>query len=144
MNWEILAILALVLLGLEMLTPFTVFLWLSIGAAAAAGVSWYGMAWPGQLGVFLLGASGSIATYFLKRPKPRGPDVSAPGGVLTGLQGVTLGELAPQGRVQVADGSWHARTADGSTIPDGAAIEVTGHEGATLLVRALERPPTPP
>lgn len=137
MNWEILAILALVLLGLEMLTPFTVFLWISVGAAAAAGASFAGVAWPGQLGIFLLGAAGSIGTYVLKRRKPRGPDVSAPAGVLTGLHGVALGALAPHGRVQVGDGSWQARTADGGSIEDGAAIEVTGHEGATLLVRAL-------
>jgi membrane protein implicated in regulation of membrane protease activity len=140
MSWEILAITALVLVVLEMLTPFTVFLWLAIGAAAAAGASYYGIAWPGQLGIFLLGASGSIATYFLRRPKPREPDVSAPGGVLTGLQGVALGDLTPQGRVQVADGSWHARSADGGSITDGTAIEVTGHEGATLVVRVLQRP----
>jgi membrane protein implicated in regulation of membrane protease activity len=140
MNWEILAILALVLLGLEMLTPFTVFLWLSIGAAAAAGASYYGLDWSGQLVVFLLGASGSIATYFLRRPPKIEPDVSAPAGVLTGLQGLALTELAPQGRVQVADGSWHARSVHGASIAEGAAIEVTGHEGATLLVQALPRP----
>lgn len=140
MNWEILAILALVLLGLEMLTPFTVFLWLSIGAAAAAGASYYGLGWSGQLAVFLLGASGSIATYFLRRPPKIEPDVSAPAGVLAGLQGVALTKIAPQGRVQVADGSWHARSVHGAAIAEGAAIEVIGHEGATLLVQALPRP----
>jgi membrane protein implicated in regulation of membrane protease activity len=140
MNWEILAILALVLLGLEMLTPFTVFLWLSIGAAAAAGSSYYGLEWSGQLAAFLLGASGSIATYFLRRTPKIEPDVSAPAGVLTGLQGVALTEIAPQGRVQVADGSWHARSVHGAAIAEGSAIEVIGHEGATLLVQALPRP----
>ncbi len=140
MNWEILAILALVLLGLEMLTPFTVFLWLSIGAAAAAGASYYGLDWSGQMGVFLLGASGSIATYFLRRPPKTAPDVSAPAGVLTGLQGVALTEIAPQGRVQVADGSWHARSVQGTSIAEGTAIEVMGHEGATLLVQPLPSP----
>jgi membrane protein implicated in regulation of membrane protease activity len=141
MRWEILGSVALVLVVLEMLTPFTVFLWMAIGTAAAAVASYYGVAWPGQLGVFLLGASGSIATYFLRRaPKPS-PDVSAPAGVLVGLQGVALGEMAPQGRVQVADGSWHARSADGASIADGTAVRVTGHEGATLLVQALPRPP---
>ncbi|UPY38985.1 NfeD family protein [Sediminicoccus sp. KRV36] len=144
MSWEILAILALVLVVLEMLTPFTVFLWMAVGTAAAAAASYYGVAWPGQLGVFLAGTSGSIATYFLRRPRKPGPDVSAPAGILTGLQGVALSEIAPQGRVQVADGSWHARSVDARAIPDGAAIEVTGHDGATLLVRALERPVAPP
>lgn len=141
MSWEILGIIALALLVLEMLTPFTVFLWMAIGTAAAAGASYYGVAWPGQLGVFLLGASGSIATYFLKRPKPAMPDVSAPAGVLIGLQGVALEALAPQGRVQIADGSWHARSANGQVIADGTAIEVTGREGATLVVQPLSQPP---
>ncbi|MEI6162456.1 MAG: NfeD family protein [Roseococcus sp.] len=143
MSWEILAITALGLVVLEMLTPFTVFLWMAIGAAAASAASYYGVDWPGQLGVFLLGASGSIATYFLRRPTAATPDVSAPAGVLTGLQGIAVGDLTPQGRVQVADGSWHARTADGGTIADGAAIEVMGHEGAMLVVQAREKLPTP-
>lgn len=144
MSWEILAITALVLVVLEMLTPFTVFLWMATGTAAAAGASYSGVAWTGQLWVFLLGTSGSIATYFLRRPKAPALDVSAPAGVLVGLQGVALGDLTPQGRVQVADGSWHARSQDGSAIPDGAAIQVTGHDGATLVVRLLEAPATPP
>ncbi len=140
MSWEILGIVALALVVLEMLTPFTVFLWMAIGTAAAAGASYHGVAWPGQLGVFLLGASGSIATYFLRRPPKPAPDVSAPAGVLVGLHGVALGEIAPQGRVQVADGSWHARSADGTSIAEGTPIQVTGHEGATLVVQAMARP----
>lgn len=143
MSWEILAILALALVVLEMLTPFTVFLWMAIGAAAASGASWYGVAWPGQLGVFLLGASGSIATYFLRRRVRRGPDVSAPAAVLLGQGGTALTALVPEGRVQLADGAWAARSADGSTITEGTRLRVTGHEGATLLVSA-EAPATPP
>lgn len=138
MSWEILVVLALVLLALEMVTPITVFLWMAAGVGAAALASWWGIAWPGQLGVFLLGVAGSLASYFLRRRRVMPADVSAPLGVLTGLQGVALGALAPHGRVQVADGSWNARAFDGATIAEATPITVTGHDGATLLVRASD------
>ena len=138
MSWEYLAIAALVLLGLEMLTPVTVFLWLAAGTAAAALASFYDVSWPGQIGIFLLGLAASLASYFLRQPRRPEADVSAPGGVLVGLTGTALGEIAPQGRVQVADGSWGARSADGQSIADGTPITVTGHVGATLLVRPTQ------
>jgi len=144
MSWEYLAIAALVLLGLEMLTPVTVFLWLAAGTAAAALASFYDVGWPGQIGIFLLGLAASLASYFLRQPRRPEADVSAPGGVLVGLTGTALGEIAPQGRVQVADGSWGARSADGQSIADGTPITVTGHMGATLLVRPTQPPSTAP
>ena len=144
MSWEYLAIAALVLLGLEMLTPVTVFLWLAAGTAAAALASFYDVSWPGQIGIFLLGLAASLASYFLRQPRRPEADVSAPGGVLVGLTGTALGEIAPQGRVQVADGSWGARSADGQSIADGTPITVTGHMGATLLVRPTQPPSTAP
>jgi len=144
MSWEYLAIAALVLLGLEMLTPVTVFLWLAAGTAAAALASFYDVGWPGQIGIFLLGLAASLASYFLRQPRRPEADVSAPGGVLVGLTGTALGEIAPQGRVQVADGSWGARSADGQSIADGTPITVTGHVGATLLVRPTQPPSTAP
>lgn len=144
MSWEYLAIAALVLLGLEMLTPLTVFLWLAAGTAAASFASYQGVALPGQIGIFLLGLAASLASYFLRRPSRPEPDVSAPGGVLVGLTGTALGEIAPQGRVQVADGSWGARSSDGQNIADGTPITVTGHVGATLLVRPTHSAPETP
>ncbi|MDB5414303.1 MAG: NfeD family protein [Rubritepida sp.] len=134
MSWEVLAIAALVLLGLEMLMPMTVFLWMGIGTAAASLVSFYGVGWPGQVFVFLLGTSGSLATYFIRRGRLKPADVSRPGLVLDGLRGTALGEIAPAGRVLVADGSWAARSRSGAAIPDGTAIIVVGHDGATLIV----------
>ncbi len=138
MSWEYLAIAALVLLGLEMLTPVTIFLWLAAGTAAASLASFYGIGWPGQIGIFLLGLAASLASYFLRMRARPSPDVSAPGAVLIGLTGTALGEIAPQGRVLVADGSWGARSADGQSIADGTPITVTGHAGATLLVRPTQ------
>jgi len=138
MSWEYLAIAALVLLGLEMLTPVTIFLWLAAGTAAASLASFYGISWSGQIGIFLLGLVASIASYFLRRRARPSPDVSAPGAVLIGLSGTALGEIAPQGRVLVADGSWGARSADGRIIEDGTPITVTGHVGTTLLVRRTQ------
>jgi len=143
MSWGYLAIGALVLLGLEMLTPITIFMWMAIGVAAASVASYLGMAWPDQLMLFLLGTSGSIATYFLKKPRRRPADVSDPASVLRGLPGLALGELAPKGRVHVADGSWNARSQDGGIIADGTPIVVTGHDGATLVVRPAVRPAEP-
>lgn len=138
MRWEYLAIAALVLLGLEMLTPMTVFLWLAAGTAAASLASFYGIGWQGQIAIFLLGLAASLASFFLrKRPQP-GADVSAPGSVLVGLTGTALGEIAPHGRVLVADGSWGARSADGQSIADGTPVTVTGHSGATLLVQPTQ------
>lgn len=141
MSWGYLAVGALVLIALEMLTPITIFMWMAIGVAAASVASYFGVAWPGQLAIFLLGTSGSIATYFLKQPRKQPPDVSDPAAVLKGLPGIALGELAPQGRVHVADGSWNARSQDGSVIADGTPIIVTGHAGASLIVRPAVRPP---
>ncbi|WP_424814195.1 NfeD family protein [Roseococcus sp. YIM B11640] len=142
MSWEILAVVALILLGLEMLVPFTVFLWMGIGVGAASLASHLGVAWPGQVLVFLIGTAGSIAMYFIRRrrrpPPPR--DVSDPAGVLLGLRGTAMGPIAPTGRVTVADGSWAARALGNEAIPDGAAIVVVGHQGATLLVEEASAP----
>jgi inner membrane protein len=40
------------------------------------------------------------------------------------------------GRIQMGDTWWTARTIDGETIAGGALVEVTGVDGATLMVRA--------
>lgn len=140
LSWVILAITALVLLGLEMLVPFTVFLWMGVGAALASLSSFLGYGWGAQVLMFLVGCSGSLATWYLHRGRHRQRgDVSRPDRVLQGLRGTALGDIAPVGRVRVADGSWAARTRGGTVIPDGATVVVVGHDGATLIV---DRPET--
>ncbi|WP_421995058.1 NfeD family protein [Roseococcus sp.] len=134
MGWAVLAVIALVLMGLEMLLPFTVFLWMGVGAALASLASFLHFGWGAQVLMFLIGCSGSLGIWYLHRSfrQERG-DVSRPDAVLRGLRGIALGDIAPVGRVQVADGSWAARSRGGA-IPNGATIVVVGHEGSTLIV----------
>ncbi|MBS7809787.1 NfeD family protein [Roseococcus pinisoli] len=135
LSWVVLALIALALLGLEMLVPFTVFLWMGVGAALAAVASYLGYGWGAQVLMFLVGASGSLATWYLHRGRRRERgDVSRPDRVLQGLRGTAVGDIAPVGRVRVADGSWAARSRAATAIRDGEAIIVIGHDGATLIV----------
>jgi len=139
-SWVILAITALVLLGLEMLVPSTVFLWMGVGAALSSLASFLGFGWGAQVLMFLAGSSGSLWVWYLQRGRRRERgDVSRPDRVMQGLRGVALGDIAPVGRVRVADGSWAARARAGVSIPDGATIIVVGLDGPTLIV---DRPET--
>jgi membrane protein implicated in regulation of membrane protease activity len=135
MGWAVLAVIALVLMGLEMLLPFTVFLWMGVGALLASLASYLGLGWGAQVLMFVVGCSGSLAVWYLHRGSRReGGDVSRPDRVLQGLRGIAVGDIAPVGRVKVADGSWAARSRGGMAIPDGATIIVVGHDGPTLIV----------
>jgi membrane protein implicated in regulation of membrane protease activity len=140
MGWAVLAVTALILMGLEMLLPFTVFLWMGVGAALASLASYLGFGWGVQVLMFLVGCSGSLAVWYLHRGsrRERG-DVSRPDRVMQGLRGIAVGDIAPVGRVRVADGSWAARSRAGVAIPDGATIVVVGLDGPTLIV---DRPET--
>jgi membrane protein implicated in regulation of membrane protease activity len=139
--WPALLIAALALLAAEMLLPAFFFLWAGLGLAAAAFASWAGYGLPAQVVAFLLGLAGSVAALVRHRRRraARPADVSDPAGVLLGQRGTALGPLDPGGRVRLGDGSWAARAVDGAAIPDGAAVRVTGTEGATLLVARVER-----
>lgn len=134
MGWAVLAVIALVLMGLEMLLPFTVFLWMGVGVALASLASFLHFGWGVQVLMFLIGCSGSLGVWYLHRGRKRGRgDVSRPDQVLRGMRGIALGDIAPVGRVQLADGSWAARSRGGA-IPSGATIVVVGHDGSTLIV----------
>lgn len=134
--WPALLVAAMVLLAAEMLLPALFFLWAGLGLLAAALASWLGLGLPAQVAAFLLGLAGSVAALLRHRRRraARPADVSDPAGVLLGTRGTAMGPLDPEGRVRLGDGSWAARAADGAPIPDGAAVRVTGTEGATLLV----------
>jgi membrane-bound ClpP family serine protease len=59
--------------------------------------------------------------------------------VASGTPGVAATDLAPTGVIRAVGEEWSARSADGTTIPEGADVRVVDHDGLTLIVR-IDRP----
>jgi membrane-bound ClpP family serine protease len=62
--------------------------------------------------------------------------------VPVGSRGVAVGRLAPAGVVRAVGEEWSARSAGGTTIPEGAAVVVVDTDGLTLLVDPVTSPAT--
>ena len=59
---------------------------------------------------------------------------------LIGAKGSAIGSLTPDGYVRVRGELWRAKTEAPETIAEGDAVEVTGVERMTVIVRAGEDP----
>jgi membrane-bound serine protease (ClpP class) len=60
---------------------------------------------------------------------------------MTGLAGVALTELQPEGLIRVRGETWKARAARG--VAAGGAVRVTGMKGLELSVEPVENPSEP-
>jgi membrane protein implicated in regulation of membrane protease activity len=137
-EWLVWVIIALVLLGIEILTLDLVFASLAVGAIAGAVTAAFNGPVVAQV---LVGVIVALGTLFLLRPTVlrhlHGKDGS-PTNVnkLTGHSAVVLERVdRREGRVKVGGEVWSARTSDSATAFDpGADVVVVSIEGATAVV----------
>ena len=136
--------LGLGLLVLEMLVPGTLFLWLG----AAAGVVGLlllivpDLDWKIQ---FLLFAVLSVAAIGIFRFWLRAHPTETDDSLLNRRGDQHVGQVVVvdeafkggKGRVALDDGSWQARSSDGSDFVSGAKVRVVEVHGATLLVEPV-------
>jgi inner membrane protein len=132
--------LAAALLAVEVLTGSGWLLWASASAAVTAVVvAAFGLNVPTALLVFagLTAVSTLLARRYLPRTNAEGAsDINDNVGRLVGHQGAAVGPFAGRaGRVAIDGKEWAAELDEGEGLEAGAAIEVTGVEGARLRVR---------
>jgi membrane protein implicated in regulation of membrane protease activity len=131
-------ILALVLAGIEMLTPGFFAIWLG-GAALITGLIVLvisSMSWEGQLILFaILAAVSVLAWYKIGRRVMIATDdatLNRRGDSLVGRTGDLIEPIVNgRGRVKIDDSTWRA---EGHDAPLGTRMVVTGVQGAILKV----------
>lgn len=134
-------LLALVLIGAEMLAPGYFLLWIGIAAGLMGIVTWIVPTMPalGQAVLFGALSIAACAAYWrflrpLAEQRDDQPLLNRRGAQLVG-QRFVLSEAIVNGRgkVKVGDGSW---LASGPDLPAGSEVEVVAVDGTTLSVRA--------
>ena len=131
------AVLAGVMLLLELATPAFFFAWLAAGALATAGVVWLvpQLIWQVQAIVFALTAIVAVGMWFRFRPRLETSDHPMLNQRAASLIGVTATLEQPlvngRGRARLGDTTWPV---SGPDLPAGAAVKVVGIEGTRLLV----------
>ena len=131
-------ILALLLAGIEMLTPGFFAIWLG-GAALITGLLVLvvpGMSWEGQLVLFAVLAVVSVLGWyrFGRRMRIATEDatLNRRGDSLIGRSGDLVEPIVNgRGRVKIDDSVWRA---EGNDAPLGTRVTVTGVQGAILKV----------
>ncbi len=137
--------LGFVLLILEMFAPSTLFLWMGISAIVVSILQWFipEFSWQAQ---FVLFGIFSLGSYLGWRyiAKKRGYDkedaeystLNQRSASLVGRRAV-LNEPIENGigRIQLDDTYWRI---EGNDLPQGSRVVVTGVDGATLRVEAVE------
>jgi membrane protein implicated in regulation of membrane protease activity len=138
-------VLALLLLGLEILAPGTFFLWFAFAAFVVGAVSltvgadaafW---TWQLQAIAFVLLALlfAVVGRRFVSREKPatgEAQDLNRRAAQLVGRTG-TISEaiVGGEGRAKVGETTWKV---SGPDLPVGAHVRVTGERGGLLVVEA--------
>lgn len=134
-HWLILAVL---LAGIEILTPGFFFIWLG-GAALVTGLAALalpGLGWEYQVLIFALLAACSVLGWhgFRRRIQPASDDatLNRRGEAMIGRVAV-LSEaiVSGRGRVRLDDSDWRVAGAD---LPKGARIRVVASDGSLLKV----------
>lgn len=135
---------ALVLGLIEVASLDLVFVMLSGGALAAAAAAGLGVAFPGQVFVFVLTSALLLLVarpLALRKLKPQGPEQRTGTSAHVGRRAEVVETVsAKAGLVKLAGEHWTARSADPArTFEIGESVTVVRIEGATALVDA-----TPP
>jgi membrane protein implicated in regulation of membrane protease activity len=98
------------------------------------------LSWPWLAAALAFDVAKDAAMYPWLAPGYRSEPSSMVGPErMIGARGLATELLAPEGFVRVTGELWQARTADGSSIARGAAVEVEAVHGLRLVVR-----PAPP
>lgn len=135
-------LLAVLLIGAELLTPGFFLLWIGIAAAVMGLITWLlpGMTFLIQAVVFSVLAIG-ICTFYWKVIRPRAerrndqPLLNQRGAQLVG-QHVQVADtiIHGRGKVRVGDSVW---LAEGDDAAAGSTVRVIAVQGTTLQVRAI-------
>jgi membrane protein implicated in regulation of membrane protease activity len=135
-------LLALVLIGVEVVAPGYFMLWIGIAAGVMGVVTFFAPALSPlvQTVVFALLAVASCAIYWrfvrpLAEHRDDQPLLNRRAAKLVGQRFVVVEPIVNgRGKVKVGDGAW---LAEGPDLPAGQEVEVTACEGTTLKVRAV-------
>jgi membrane protein implicated in regulation of membrane protease activity len=135
-------LLALVLVGAEILLPGYFMLWIGIAAGVMGIITFVVPALPllSQAIVFGLLAIAACAVYWrfirpLAEHRNDQPLLNRRAAKLVGQRFVVVEPIVNgRGKVRVGDGSW---LAEGPDVPAGAEVEVVAVDGTALHVRAL-------
>ncbi len=137
-------ILGLALLALELVAPFTFFLWLGVSALITALVLFMvpDMSWQGQFLLFSVLSIASIIVsrkFFFKTQLPSElPNLNRRaqqyvGRVFTLTEPISNG----YGKISVDDSQWRVR---GPKLAEGAQVRVIAAEGSVFEVEAVSQP----
>jgi hypothetical protein len=135
-------LLALVLIGVEVVAPGYFMLWIGI-AAGVMGIVTFALPVLSplmQAVVFALLAIASCTVYWrfirpLAEHRDDQPLLNRRAAKLVGQRFVIVESIVNgRGKVKIGDGSW---LAEGPDMPAGSEVEVTACEGTTLKVRAI-------
>jgi hypothetical protein len=135
-------LLALVLIGAEVLAPGYFMLWIGIAAGVMGVLTLVlpGMSALMEAIVFASLAIASCAVYWrfvrpLAEVRNDQPLLNRRGERMVGRRVVIVEPIVNgRGKVKVGDGAW---LAEGPDLPAGQEVEVTGCEGTTLKVRVV-------
>lgn len=135
-------LLALVLIGAEMLAPGYFLLWIGIAAGLMGVLTWIVPALPaiGQAILFGILAIAACGVYWkfirpLAEQRDDQPLLNKRGARMVGRHVVVCEAIVNgRGKVKVGDGAW---LAEGPDLPIGSKVEVVAVDGTTLSVRAI-------
>ncbi len=135
-------LLALVLIGAEMIAPGYFMLWIGIAAAVMGMLTFVlpAMSALVQAIIFAVLAIASCAIYWrfvrpLAEQRNDQPLLNRRGARMVGRRVVIVEPIVNgRGKVKVGDGAW---LAEGPDLPIGQEVEVTACEGTMLKVRAV-------
>jgi inner membrane protein len=134
-------LLALVLIGAEMIAPGYFLLWIGIAAGVMGVITLIAPSLPAiaQALIFALLSIGACGVYWkfirpLAEQRNDQPLLNRRGAKLVGQRFVLIEPIVNgRGKVRVGDGSW---LAEGPDMPAGAEVEVIAVDGTSLRVKA--------
>jgi inner membrane protein len=141
-------ILALILMGLEILAPGTFFLWFGISAfiigtiSLAMGPESTFWVWQTQvIGFLVLSLVAALfARRYMSKAKPEDETdlrLNQRGAQLIGRTAVVnQAILQGQGRVRIGESTWRVT---GPDLPEGSMVRIIAADGGTLIVEPAER-----
>ena len=125
-----------------MLLPGVFLLWVGLAACGTGALTeFFEIRFGAQVGSFVVLLAVLLGMLFaLRRRHPAAGLVNLPDVGVLGRECRAIGFKGASGRVRLGDGSWAARTVDGTTPPADALLWVVGREGTTLLVAPVAEP----
>jgi membrane protein implicated in regulation of membrane protease activity len=116
-------------------------LWVGVAACGTGALTEFlGIGFIYQVSSFAILLAALLAILFVLRRRHAPGLVNRPDDMVLGRECRAIAFKGASGRVQLGDGSWAARTVDGTTPPADALLWVVGREGTTLLVAPVAMP----